>query len=148
MTPTKTASSPSDPPPWLLQLVLPSARVFPFIATDGDLTYLQGGKGDTEPETLFIYCLDIEDWTRCLIRGLHPPAGLIKGGCAISDNLYGGIFDKNCFNYGDLYELNTWTWQWKKLSDGSAGGLGKKYGCRMISYQDQFGSWGNLCEHA
>ena len=50
--------------------------------------------------------------------------------------LYGG-YDKNDCKCGDLYELNTHTWLWRKLSDGSAGGPGKKSVCRMISYQDQ-----------
>ena len=50
--------------------------------------------------------------------------------------LYGGHYKRDCKS-GDLYELKTQTWQWRKLSDGSAGGPGKKSGCRMISYQDQ-----------
>ena len=50
--------------------------------------------------------------------------------------LYGGHYKRGCKS-GGLYELNTQTWQWRKLSDGSAGGPGKKSGCRMISYQDQ-----------
>ena len=50
--------------------------------------------------------------------------------------LYGGNDGSYC-ECGDLYELNTQIWLWRKLSDGSAGGPGKKRGCRMISYQDQ-----------
>ena len=50
--------------------------------------------------------------------------------------LYGG-YDENGCRCGDLYQLNTQTWLWRKLSGGSAGGPGKKSGCRMISYQDQ-----------
>ena len=50
--------------------------------------------------------------------------------------LYGG-FDESVCKCGDLYQLNTQTWQWRKVSDGSAGGPGKKSRCRMISYQDQ-----------
>ena len=116
---------------------VPSARFYPFIASAGDLTYLWGGRGDTEPEAVFIYHHDTETWTRKLTSGPHPPAGLRNGGCAMSGHnlyLYGGC---NLSNFGDLYKLNTQTWQWRKVCDGSAGGPGKKWGCRMISYQDQ-----------
>ena len=118
---------------------VPSARALPFMASAGDLTFLWGGVGDTEPEAVFIYHHDTETWSRRLTRGPHPPAGLSNGGCAMSVHnlyLYGG-YDKNLSSCGDLYELNTQTWQWRKLSDGSAGGPGKKWGCKMISYQDQ-----------
>ena len=120
-------------------VVLPSARASPFVASAGDLTYLWGGDGDTEPEVVFIYRHDTEAWTRRFTSGPHPPAGLSNGGCAMSGHnlyLYGG-HDKDECNFGYLYELNTQTWQWRKLSDGSAGGPGKKSGCKMICYQDQ-----------
>ena len=115
---------------------VPSERSFPFIASAGDLMYLWGGEGDTEPEAVFIYHHDTETWTRRLTSGPHPPSGLRDGGCAMSGHnlyLYGG-YDKSQSNFGDLYELNTQTWQWRKVS---AGGPGKKYGCRMILYRDQ-----------
>ena len=116
---------------------VPSERAFPFIASAGGLTYLWGGFGDTEPEAVFIYHHDTEKWSRRSTTGPHPPAGLGNGGCAESGHnlyLFGGSDLNNC--YGSLYELNTQTWQWRKLCDGSAEGPGKKYGCRMISYQD------------
>ena len=116
----------------------PSARSSPFVASAGNLTYLWGGRGDTEPEAVFIHH-GTETWTRRLTSGQHPPAGLQNGGCAMSGHklyLYGG-YDESYCKCGDLYELNTQTWLWRKLSDGSAGGPGKKSGCRMISYQDQ-----------
>ena len=115
---------------------VPSARYSPFIASAGDLTYLWGGDGDTEPEAVFIYHHDTETWTRRHTSGPHPPAGLRNGGCALSGHnfyLYGGC-DNNNSICGDLYELNTQTWQWRNVS---AGGPGKKYGCRMILYQDK-----------
>ena len=115
---------------------VPSARVSPFIASAGDLTYLWGGVGDTEPEAVFIYHHDTETWTRRLTSGPHPPAGLHEGGCAMSGHnlyLYGG-YDISLSNCGDLYELNTQTWHWRKVSTG---GPGKKWGCSMILYQDQ-----------
>ena len=118
---------------------VPSARLCPFVASAGDLTYLWGGGGDTEPEAVFVYHHGTEIWRRRHTSGPHPPAGLRNGGCAMSGHnlyLYGG-YDKNLSNCGDLYELNTQTWQWRKVSDGSAGGPGKKYACRMISYQHQ-----------
>ena len=118
---------------------VPSARFRPFIASADDLTYLWGGSGDTEPEAVFVYHHDTETWTRRLTSGPHPPAGLHNGGCAMSGHnlyLYGG-YDINLSDCGDLYELNTQTWQWRKVSDGSAGGPGKKRSCKMISYQDQ-----------
>ena len=119
--------------------VVPSTRFSPFVASAGDLTYLWGGSRDTEPKAVFIYHHDTETWTRRHTSGPHPPAGLRNGGCAVSGHniyIYGGL-DKNRLNCGDLYELNTQTWQWRKVSDGSAGGPGKKRGCSMISYQDQ-----------
>ena len=117
----------------------PSARVDPFIASAGDLTYLWGGEGDTEPETVFIYSHDTETWTKRLTSGQHPPAGLSNGGCAIScHNLYAyGGSDKNGSYSGNLYELNVQTWQWRKLSYGSSGGPGKKIGCRLTLHHDQ-----------
>ena len=119
--------------------VVPSARSYPFIALAGDLTYLWCETGDTEPEAVFIYHHDTETWTRRHTSGPHPPAGLCKGSCATSGHnfyLYGG-YNKNQSNCRDLYELNTQIWQWRKVSDGSAGGPGKKYDCKMISHQDQ-----------
>ena len=117
---------------------VPSARGYPFITSAGGLTYLWGGIEDTEPEVVFIYHHDTEKWTRRRTIGPHPSAGLGNGGCAVSGHnlyLFGGR-DGN-IDCGDLYELNTQTWQWSKLCGGSAGGPGKKYGCRMVSYQDQ-----------
>ena len=118
---------------------LPSARVYPFIASAGDLTYLWGGRRDTEPKAAFVYRHDTETWMRKLTSGPHPSAGLNGGACAMSGHnlyLYGGFDMKDC-NSGKFYELNTQKWWWRKLFDWSAGGPGKKRGCRMISYQDQ-----------
>ena len=112
---------------------LPLARASPLVASAGDLTYLWGRYGDTEPEAVFIYHHGTETWTRRLTSGPHPPTRLRDGACAMSGHslyIYGGV----CNN---LYELNTQTWQWRKVSDGNAGGPGKKSGCRMISYQDK-----------
>ena len=118
---------------------VPSARFSPFITSAGNSTYLWGGNGDAEPEAVFVYHHDTETWTRWVTSGPHPPAGLKCGGCAMSGHnlyLYGGYDNNNC-NCGDLYKLDTQTWQWTKLCDGSAGGPGKKYWCKMISYQDK-----------
>ena len=90
---------------------LPSARFCPFIASAGDLTYLWGGQGDTEPEVVFIYSHYTQTWARRLTSGPHPPAGLRNGGCAMSEHnlyLYGG-YEKNRSNCGGLYELNPQT---------------------------------------
>ena len=118
----------------------PSARKYPFIASADNLTYFWGGKGDTEPEAVFIYSHDTRTWTKRLTDGPHPPAGLGGGGCAVSGHylhLYGGYLENNR-SCGDLYELDTRSLRWKKLSAGSVVERpGKKYGCRMISYQDQ-----------
>ena len=116
----------------------PSARRNPFIASAGELVYLWGGQGDTEPETVFIYPHDTETWTREVTKGPHPSAGLYNGGCTLSGQclyLYGGYGGRSY--HCDLYELNIKSWTWRKVCDGGAGGPGKKEGCKMISYQDQ-----------
>ena len=116
----------------------PSVKGNPFIASAGELVYLWGGVEDTEPEAVFIYRHDTETWTREVTKGSHPPAGLHDGGCTILGQrlyLYGGAVGRS--RHGDLYELNITNWTWRKVCDGGAGGPGKKYGCRMISYQDQ-----------
>ena len=118
--------------------VPPSARAAPFIASAGDLVYLWGGEGDTEPETVFLFHRDTKTWARQRTRGPHPPAGLGDGGCCISGQhlyIYGAEDEKS--RHRTLYELNTNSWTWRQLSDGGAGGPGKKSGCRMIPYQDQ-----------
>ena len=125
----------------------PSASCWPFIASAGNLVHLWGGLGDTEPETVFLFHRDTETWARQRTRGPHPPAGLHNGGCCISGQhlyTYGGSVGGSL--HGVLYELNTNSWTWRKLSDGDAGGPGKdgdaggpgkKSGCRMIPHQDQ-----------
>ena len=116
----------------------PSARSKPFIASAGDLVYLWGGKGDAEPETVFLFHRDTKTWARQRTRGPHPPTGLYNGGCCISGQhlyIHGGWDGKSL--YRTLYELNTNSWTWIQLSDGAARGPGKKLGCRMIPYQDQ-----------
>ena len=104
--------------------------------------YLWGGRGntdgDTEPEVVFLFYRDTKTWVRQCTRGPHPPAGLCGGSCCISGQhlyIYGGRDEK--LRHGVLYELNTNSWTWRKLSDGDTGGPGKKSGCRMIPYQDQ-----------
>ena len=121
---------PSDAPP--------SAGAWPFIASAGDLVYLWGGQGDTEPETVFLFHRDTKTWARQRTRGPHPPAGLRSGGCCISGQhlyIYGGYDGRSW--YETLYELNTNSWAWRKLSDGGARGPVPKSGCRMIPYMDQ-----------
>ena len=116
----------------------PSASCWPFIASAGNLVYLWGRLGDTELETVFLFHRDTETWARQRTRGPHPPAGLRDGGCCISGQhlyAYGGWVGGSL--HGVLYELNTNSWTWRKLSDGDAGGPGKKSGCRIIPYQDQ-----------
>ena len=116
----------------------PSARGWPFIASAGNLVYLWGGRGDTEPEAVFLFRRNTETWARQCARGPHPPAGLSEGGCCISGQhlyTYGGR-DRE-LQHAVLNELNTNSWTWRKLSDCGTGGPGKKSGCRMIPYQDQ-----------
>ena len=117
---------------------LPSARGSPFVASAGELVYFWGGRGDNEPEKVFIYRHDAETWTKEATRGPHPLTGLCNGGCTISGQclyLYGGW--DGISPHGDLYELTIKNWMWRKVCDGGAGGPGKKDGCSMISYQDQ-----------
>ena len=115
-----------------------SARADPFIASAGDLVYLWGGQGDTEPEAVFLFHRDTKTWVRQRTRGPHPPAELNGGSCCISGQhlyIYGGLCKGS--HHGVLYELNTNSWTWRQLSDGDTGGPGKKSGFRMIPYQDQ-----------
>ena len=116
----------------------PCARINSFIVSAGELVYLWGGHGDNEPENVFIYRHDTETWTSEVTKGPHPPAGLRGGGYTISGQclyLYGGN-DRRVY-HGDLYELDIKNLTWRKVCDGGPRGPGKKYGCRMISYQDQ-----------
>ena len=131
----------------LLSDAPPSARAWPFIASAGDLVYLWGGIGDTEPKTVFLFYRNTKTWARQRTRGPHPPAGLRSGGCCISGQhlyIYGG-WDGNSYS-GTLYELNTHSWTWRKLCDGGAMGPGMKSGCRMIPYQDQLLVVGGCCD--
>ena len=92
---------------------IPKARGYPFIAGAGDKVYMWGGKGYTEPETVFLYRYNTETWARQLTKGPHPPAGLCCGCCTILSKhfyLYGGYEEKKwimdtCINltlrYGD-----------------------------------------------
>ena len=114
----------------------PSPRSSPFIASAGDLAYLWGGVGDTEPGAVFIYSEEMETWTRKLTKGQHPPAGLRNGACCIADQhfyLYGGSDGSS--RHGALFQLNLSKWSWKELSNCSPGGPGKKAGCRMVAHK-------------
>ena len=116
----------------------PSARAYSFIASAGNLVYLWGGRGDTEPEAVFLFHRDTKTWARQRTRGPHPPAGLRDGCCCISGQhlyIYGGVRKRS--HNGVLYELNINLWTWRKFSDDDTVGPGKKSGCRMIPYQDQ-----------
>jgi len=124
-----------------------SSRANPFIASAGEIVYLWGGQGDTEPQAIFMYQCDKETWMRQLTVGQHPPTELNNGGCTTSGNLlylYGGSVGRSY--YGDLYELNTLKWRWRKVCEGGFGKPGKKSGCRMISYQNQLLVVGGLYE--
>ena len=114
----------------------PSPRTSPFIASAGDLAYLWGGVGDTEPGAVFIYSEETETWTRKLTKGQHPPAGLCSGACCIANQhfyLYGGYGGSS--SHGALFQLNLADWSWKELSNCSPGGPGKKSGCKMVAYK-------------
>ena len=105
------------------------------MASAGKLVYLWGGDGDAEPEAVFLFHRDTKTWARRRTRGPHPPVELNNGGCCISGPrfyIYGG-WDGESYQ-GVLYELNTNSWTWRKLSDCGTGGPGKKIGCRMIPY--------------
>ena len=125
----------------------PSPRIWSFLASATDRLYLWGGAGDTEPNTVHIYSVNTETWMREFTKVPHPPAGLRNGGCSLAGQhiyLYGG-YDGSYWS-GSLYQLNTDNWSWSELSNCSAGGPGRKEGCRMITYKDQLvvvgGSYG------
>ena len=114
----------------------PSPRSSPFIASAGDLAYLWGGVGDTEPGAVFIYSEETETWIWKLTNGQHPPAGLCNGACCIANQhfyLYGGYGGSS--SHGALFQLNLADWSWKELSNCSPGGPGKKRGCKMVAYK-------------
>ena len=115
-----------------------SPRSSSFVASIKDSLYLWGGDGDAEPNTVHIYSVDTETWMREFTKGPHPPARLEDGGCSLAGQhiyLYGGC-DGSLYS-GSLYQLNTDNWSWSELSNCSAGGPGRKTGCRMITYKDQ-----------
>ncbi len=126
----------------------PSPRVGQFTASTRDTLYLWGGRGDKEPEAVFVYSVNTETWTKKLSKSPPPPPGLGDGGCSIAGQhlyLYGGHVGSSYS--GSLYQLNTDTWTWRELCNGSSdGGPGKKTWCCMITYQDQLwvvgGSYG------
>ena len=116
----------------------PSPRSSSFVASIKDRLYLWGGGGDAEPNTVHIYSVSTETWMREFTKGPHPPAGLEDGGCSLVGQhtyLYGG-YDGSSYS-GSLYQVNTDNWSWSELSNCSAGGPGRKNGCRMIIYKDQ-----------
>ncbi len=117
----------------------PSPRSAPFTTSTKGTLYLWGGDGDKEPEAVFVYSVNTETWTKKLTRGPHPPTGLCDGGCSIAGQhlyLYGGHVGSSYS--GSLYQLNTDTWTWRELCNGSSDrGPQKKTGCRMVTYQDQ-----------
>ena len=115
---------------------IPSQKSYPFVASVGDLTYLWGGEGDTEPGAVFIYSEKTKTWTRKLTKGQHPPAGLRSGACCIADQhfyLYGGSIGSS--HHGALFQLNMADWSWKELSNCSPRGPGKKSACGMVAYK-------------
>ena len=121
---------------WLPRVLTPSPRSYPFIASVGDLAYLWGGEGDTEPGAVFIYSEKTKTWTKKLTKGRHPPAGLYDGACCIADQhfyLYGG--QDKLSSHGALFQLNMADWSWKELSNCSPGGPGKKRRCGMVAYK-------------
>lgn len=125
----------------------PSPRSWPFIASNRDVVYLWGGRGDTEPEVIHLYEINSETWTKKLTKGPYPIAGLCGGACALAGRslfLYGGLHDSSSLS-GTFYELNMADWTWKILSEYAAGGPQKKFGCRMIAYKGQLLLLGGFC---
>ena len=115
----------------------PSRRSRPFVASAGDQAYLWGGKGDAEPEAVFIYSEKTKTWTKKLTKGQHPPAGLRNGACCIANQhfyLYGG-YDDGSICHGALFQLNMIDWSWKELSKCSPGGPVRKIKCKMAAYK-------------
>ena len=113
----------------------PSPRSASFLASATDRLYLWSGY---EPNTVHIYSVNTETWMREFTKGPHPPAGLRNGGCFLAGQhiyLYGG--NDGLSPSGSLYQFNTDNWSWSELSNCSAGGPGRKSGCRMITYKDQ-----------
>ena len=124
----------------------PSPRSRPFLASEGDLAYLWGGTGDTEPGAVFIYSEKTKTWTKKLTKGQHPPAGLCNGACCVADHhfyLYGGSDGSS--RQGALFQLNMADWSWKELSNCSPEGPGKKDGCRMVAYKHNLVVVGGHC---
>ena len=116
----------------------PSARIQSFLASATDRLYLWSGYRDAEPNTVHIYSVNTESWMREFTKGPHPPAGLCNGGCSLAGQhiyFYGGYSGPSWS--GSLYQMNTDNWSWSEISNCSAGGPGRKNGCRMITYKDQ-----------
>ena len=126
----------------------PSPRSWSFLASATDRLYFWSGAGDAEPNTVHIYSVNTETWMREFTKGPHPPAGLCNGGCSLAGQhiyFYGGRYGLS--RSGSLYQLNTDNWSWSELSNCSAGGPGRKEGCRMITYKDQLVVVGGFYGH-
>ena len=126
----------------------PSPKTLSFVASIKDRLYLWGGNGGAEPNTVHIHSVNTETWIREFTKGPHPPVALRDGGCSLAGQhiyLYGGIYGSSYS--GSLYQMNTDNWSWSELSNYSAGGPGRKSGCRMMTYKDQLvvvgGYYGN-----
>ena len=126
----------------------PSPRSFSFLASAADRLYLWSRERDHQPNTVHIYSVNTETWMREFTKGPHPPAGLSNGGCSLAGQhiyLYGGYYGSSLS--GSLYQMNTDNWRWSELSNCSAGGPGRKEGCRMITYKDQLVVVGGYCDY-
>ena len=129
-----------------------SPRSSSFVTSIKDGLYLWGGDRGAEPNVVCIFDINTETWMREFTNGPHPPAALEDGGCSLAGQhiyFYGGC-DELCISMdessmsGSLYQLNTDNWSWSELSNCSAGGPGRKTGCRMITYKDQLVVVGGL----
>ena len=129
----------------------PSPRLYPFTVPVEEKLYIYEGKTDDFndrkklPESntdLEIFDPKLETWRHVTTKG-HPPPLLYSGACASSGHhlyTYGGSDGSSCHN--SLYQLDTRTLTWTKLS--SSDRAGKKEGCRMVCYGQKLVLFGGL----
>ena len=130
----------------------PSPRLSPFFSSVDGQIYMWGGRTEDfstsrGKKIVSIESFDpyLETWTRKTTKG-DPPPWYYYGACTSSGHIiynYGG-YDGQSY-YGSLYEFNTRTSSWRKLTPHSVDSPMKKFSCGMVVWGEKcvlFGGYG------